>query len=87
MTLRAGEQILPNCTVTNVTAGILTTQYKIRMSDGKLVTVTTHYVWPPIPIRSMDWSADFDDEEGPQGTGATESEAIADLLNNYDVPS
>lgn len=85
MTLRAGLQI-GDSMVHGCTAGMLSTQYKIRLKGGREITVTTHFVYPPIPIRSMDWSADFDDPEGPQGTGATESEAIADLLDNYEVP-
>ena len=51
--------------------------------------ITTH-VYPPIPIRSMDWCAttdDYDadcDQDGffstsPIGWGRTEEEAIADL--------
>lgn len=54
--------------------------------------VTTSFICPPIPIRSMDWSAidsntyDADcDQDGffsrdPVGYGATEAEAIADLM-------
>jgi hypothetical protein len=54
--------------------------------------VKTSFDYPPIPIRSMDWSAiddrsyDVDcDERGfftncPIGHGATEQEAIDDLL-------
>jgi len=51
--------------------------------------VTTH-VFPPIPIRTMDWQAHFDDDEPDDnghmrvGRGATEAEAIADLLENAD---
>lgn len=43
--------------------------------------ITTH-VYPPIPVRCMDWSAHFDgddDEDRIAGWGATEAEAIADL--------
>lgn len=41
---------------------------------------TTH-VYPPIPIRSLDWSATSDDYEpgDPIGWGRTEQEAIEDL--------
>lgn len=54
--------------------------------------IVTHYECPPIPIRSMDWSAcehdnddaDWDGErwviDRPVGYGATEEEAIEDLL-------
>jgi hypothetical protein len=46
--------------------------------------IVTEYVYPPIPIRCCDWSAiDRDTYEGegcPIGWGASEEEAIADLL-------
>lgn len=51
--------------------------------------IRTDYVFPPIPDRSCDWSAiDEDTYDGapdthppcPIGRGATEAEAIADLL-------
>lgn len=45
--------------------------------------IVTNYIFPPIPIRSMDWCAVDDDtyDEGcPVGWGATEQEAIDDLL-------
>jgi hypothetical protein len=47
----------------------------------KIVTVN---VYPPIPIRTMDWVAywDGDEEMGPRGWGKTEAEAIADLENH-----
>ena len=47
--------------------------------------ITTHFVYPPIPIRTMDWCAwrdnDEPNDEGqmPVGHGTTESEAILDL--------
>lgn len=54
------------------------------------MNIRTTHVYPPIPIRSMDWSAttdDYDadcDQDGffsthPIGWGATEAEAIEDL--------
>lgn len=52
--------------------------------DGR--KIITDYAHPPIPVRSMDWSAITEDYDGapdascPHGTGATEKEAIADLL-------
>lgn len=51
-------------------------------------TINTSYDHPPIPIRSMDWSAWFGDmDEGVSiGNGKTEAEAISDLLENYDHP-
>lgn len=56
------------------------------------MTIKTSFVYPPIPIRKFDWSAidedtyDADcDENGyfstcPAGRGATEQEAIEDLM-------
>lgn len=50
--------------------------------------IRTAYVYPPIPIRQFDWSAvDDDTYDGPGcpiGTGATEQEAIADLLQQIE---
>lgn len=52
--------------------------------------IVTHFEYPPIPIRSMDWSAVLDgydgapDASGPQtfiGRGPTELSAVADLLD------
>jgi hypothetical protein len=45
--------------------------------------IRTEHVLPPIPTRSFDWSAVFDDryEEGDLvGRGETELEAICDLI-------
>jgi len=44
--------------------------------------ITTSHVCPPIPVRTSDWCASFDgrEEDGPYGCGATEAEAITDLL-------
>ena len=52
--------------------------------------IVTEYYTPPIPLRTMDWSAwdedtyDGADDAGPRarliGYGATEAEAIADLI-------
>jgi hypothetical protein len=41
--------------------------------------IQTHFVYPPIPIRRFDWVA-YRDPERECGYGATEAEAIADLL-------
>jgi hypothetical protein len=57
--------------------------------------IHTSFVFPPIPCRDFDWSAvtdDYDcdcDENGyysthPQGHGATELEAINDLLEQIE---
>ena len=42
--------------------------------------IQTHCIYPPIPIRQFDWCAYRDPERRPYGYGATEAEAIADLL-------
>lgn len=45
--------------------------------------IVTQFIYPPIPVRKFDWSA-VDDEtydyDKPIGFGATEQEAIDDLL-------
>jgi hypothetical protein len=50
--------------------------------------IKTHHDYPPIPNRSFDWSAIDDDtydgapdSKCPVGHGATEQEAIEDLLD------
>jgi len=49
----------------------------------KAAKILTHYEYPPIPIRTMDWSAVRDGYEPgcPIGRGRTEEEAIQDLLD------
>lgn len=54
------------------------------MSTHKIITA---HDYPPIPVRSFDWSAVLDGYDGapdagfqPVGHGATEREAIEDLL-------
>lgn len=48
--------------------------------------IITNFDHPPIPARNMDWSAVFDDYDGaedsncPVGRGATEKEAVEDLI-------
>ena len=54
----------------------------------KTIRVRTHYEHPPIPLRDMDWTA-IDDRtfDGPGcviGYGATEQEAIDDLVEQLD---
>lgn len=50
--------------------------------------IVTDHVCPPIPVRDMDWSAidadTYDGEGCPIGRGATEQEAIADLLEQLE---
>jgi len=52
--------------------------------------IKTEHVYPPIPIRSFDWCAWFDDtdeETRRQGWGATEAEAIESLKEMYGLCS
>jgi hypothetical protein len=44
------------------------------------MTIIAEYIHPPIPLRTFDWQAYRDPESGPFGYGATEQEAVADLL-------
>lgn len=53
--------------------------------------IITNYDYPPIPQRSFDWSAHLDNYDGapdagfqPVGHGATEDEAVADLIRAMD---
>jgi hypothetical protein len=52
------------------------------------MTIKTEFVYPPIPIRTYDWCAyDDDTYDGPGcriGWGATEQEAISNLLEQYE---
>ena len=51
------------------------------------MNIKTTHVYPPIPIRDFDWSAidaDTYDEGSPIGTGKTEAEAIADLMQQIE---
>jgi len=60
------------------------------------IKVRTTHEYPPIPVRDMDWSAVDDDtydvdcdQDGyfstsPVGRGATEDEAIKDLLQQIE---
>lgn len=52
------------------------------MADDKLPKIITNHVYPPISIRSFDWSAVRDGYEPPDliGWGSTEQAAIDDLL-------
>lgn len=49
------------------------------------IKIKTNYVFPPIPSRAFDWSAvddaTFDGEGCPIGYGASEIEAVSDLLD------
>lgn len=53
-----------------------------------IARIRTDFVYPPIPIRTMDWQAVYDDDEPDDdgnmasGHGATETEAVTDLIEN-----
>lgn len=48
------------------------------MADKRGPIITEH-IYPPIPVRTCDWSA-YRDPEGRNGLGPTEDAAILDLL-------
>ena len=49
--------------------------------------IVTEFWRKPIPTNKHDWLAWYaDQEDGPHGEGATEAEAIADLIENYEAP-
>lgn len=54
-------------------------------------SVIVSYVCPPIPIRSMDWEAymenDDGDENAPRGRGLTKLGALENLLEQLDPDS
>lgn len=52
-------------------------------------TIITSHEYPPIPVRTMDWCAYYDgrEEDGKYGWGATEEDAISDLVSNFDLPT
>lgn len=59
-----------------------------RLHEPEVVKtkIFTEHVYPPIPVRSFDWSATFDSYEPGDvvGRGATEEEAVANLLLETD---
>src|SRR6186997_1308151 len=61
----------------------MTSSVEVRLSNGRVLSVKTNHVRPPVHVRSHDWTA-VDDRtyEGGDliGWGATEQEAVADLL-------
>ncbi len=52
-----------------------------RVEHRREPKIQTSPIFPPIPIRGLDWCAHFDNYEPgqPIGHGATEQEAIEDL--------
>lgn len=57
---------------------------KHQLNSG--LEINTEFVYPPIPLRTMDWQATLDgyDAGDPIGRGATEAEAISDLLDQLE---
>jgi hypothetical protein len=53
-----------------------------------VVEIVTHYWAKPIPARQFDWEALYDDDDGaPEiGYGATEADAVRDLIDSYSRP-
>jgi hypothetical protein len=57
--------------------------------ERKSPKIRTEHVYPPIPIRTMDWQAVYDNDEPndaggmASGHGRTEAEAIRDLMDNH----
>jgi len=66
----------------NAAAGVFATIADDMHRRATTKKIVTHNIFPPIPTRSHDWCAYFDGEEelGDYGYGATEAEAVADLL-------
>lgn len=58
------------------------------LSDGRVLRITTYFEFPPIPIRSFDWSAvddaTYDGEGCKIGHGNTEEQAINDLIMAFE---
>lgn len=59
--------------------------YEAAQRRARLRKIVTEHVFPPIPIRSMDWIAYYEGEEeaGGYGEGPTEEAAVADFIENY----
>jgi hypothetical protein len=59
------------------------TSQSVTLSNGRVLSVKTNHVRPPVPFRNCDWNA-VDDRtyEGGDliGWGETEQQAIDDLL-------
>lgn len=51
-------------------------------------SIIVHYDPPPIPIRWFDWTArlpSWTEPGDPEGLGATEDEAVADLMEQLET--
>lgn len=61
------------------------------MADWSSVIMKTRFVYPPIPIRTMDWCVWNDNDCGceechaPVGYGATPDEALADFWEVWEA--
>lgn len=59
-----------------------------READARAPKIVTAFVYPPIPVRTFDWQATYDGDEPNDdgqmavGSGATEAEAVTDLIEN-----
>ena len=61
-------------------------------AEAKHGLIRTNHEYPPIPIRTCDWSAVLDDYDGAPdagphqyvGFGATEDEAVRDLIEQLE---
>ena len=58
------------------------TMRAIELNEAERGKIVTSFVYPPIPVRNFDWCAyrDGTEETGRYGYGATEADAIAELL-------
>lgn len=62
------------------------TEADLAKDKGK-PRILTSFEYPPIPFRGHDWLAWYEGEEDYDmhtGSGPTEADAIADLLENHD---
>lgn len=59
----------------------MTKYHDIATASGQR-RVAVSFVYPPVPVRCLDYQAYFDDldDEGPIGASAAAEEAINDLL-------
>jgi hypothetical protein len=56
------------------------------MTSPKIILT---YVYPPIPLRTCDWSAHYEGEEDEHmaiGHGRTAEDAVIDLIENHPRP-
>lgn len=57
-----------------------------EVTKRKTPKIVTQFVYPPIPVRTMDWQAHYDGEEDEQmatGHGETAWDAEIDLMINH----